>query len=285
MRDLKGRLDLCSINTATLGHRASIGPTIEAVARAGFGGIAPWRRDLEGEAPGAVATQIRDAGLKVSGYCRSSYFTASSAAERTAAIDENRRAVDQAAILGAPVFVLVAGSLPAASKDLSRARTDVEAGIAALLEHARQTGVRLAIEPLHPMTAADRSCINTLEQALDLADLLEPTPGPSPDLGIAADAYHIWWDPKLDAQIARAGAANRLFSFHVCDWLVETRDLVTDRGMMGDGVIDLKPLRAKMERAGYDGAVEVEIFSAANWWRRPMDETLAVAAERLQSLC
>lgn len=285
MRDLAGRLDLCAINTATLGYQAPIGETVDAIARAGFGAICPWRREIDADDAGRAAARIRDAGLAVSGYCRSTYFPGATEADRRAAIEDNKRALDQAATLGAPCFVLVVGGLAPGSRDLEDARAQVEAGVAALTEHARALGVTLALEPMHPMYAADRGCLNTLEQALDLAERLEPAPGAAPEIGVAIDVYHVWWDPDLDAQIARAGAARRIMALHVCDWLVPTRDLLTDRGMMGDGVVDIRAIRASIEASGYAGAVEVEIFSAENWWKRPIEETLAVCAERLQSVC
>ena len=285
MRTLSGRLDLCAINTATLGYQAPVEATIEAVARAGFGGIAPWRREVEGGNAGAIARRIRDAGLTVSGYCRSTYFPATTREDFLDAVADNRRAVDDAATLGAACFVLVVGSLPAGSRDLPRARAEVEEGTALLLEHARQAGVRLALEPLHPMYANDRSCLNTIAQALDMADRIEPPGSAAPWLGIAHDVYHLWWDPELAAGTARAGRDRRLFAFHVSDWLVPTRDLLLDRGMMGDGVIDIAAIRGMVEAAGYDGAVEVEIFSDRDWWRRPMAETLDACAARLQSVC
>ncbi len=163
---------------------------------------------------------------------------------------------------------MVVGSLPAGSRDLARARAQVVEGLALLREHARGAGVRLALEPLHPMYAGDRSCLNTIDQALDMADALEPDPSLAPTLGVAVDVYHVWWDPSLAAAVLRAGASRRLFAFHVCDWLVPTRDLLTDRGMMGDGVIDIPHVRGLVEAAGYEGLVEVEIFSEANWWRK-----------------
>jgi sugar phosphate isomerase/epimerase len=150
-------------------------------------------------------------------------------------------------------------------------------GIAAILPHARANGMPLAIEPLHPMYAADRSCVNTLRHALDLCDRL------GEGTGVAIDVYHVWWDPELDAQIARAGAANRILAYHICDWLVPTRDLLLDRGMMGDGVIDLPRIRGMIEKAGYRGFTEVEIFSAANWWKRPGDEVLRTCLERFRT--
>ncbi len=285
MRDLAGRLDLCSINTATLGYQTRIGETVDAVARAGFGAICPWRREMEGEDVAAVARRIRDAGLAVSGYCRSTYLPSADRATLDAAVADNRRAVDQAAALGAACFVMVVGSLPKGSRDLPAAWADVEEGTARLLEHAQDAGVRLALEPLHPMYAGDRSCLNTLEQALDLCARIEPEPAGAPWLGTAVDVYHVWWDPKLDAQVDCAGRTGRLFAFHVCDWLVPTRDLLLDRGMMGDGVIDLKRIRGMVEAAGYGGPVEVEVFSAEDWWRRPIPEILAACAERLEAVC
>jgi len=285
MRDLANRLDLCSINTATLGHREKISTVIDAVARHGYGAICPWRRDLQDENVAAIARQIRDAQLTVSGYCRSTYFPALTRQELEANIADNIKAVTDAATLGAACFVLVVGSLPEGSRDLTTARAQVEDGVSRLLEHAKKVGIRLALEPLHPMYAGDRSCLNTLQQALDLAEKIEPDSPSLPSLGVAVDVYHVWWDPDLAREIARAGKANRLFGYHVCDWLVPTRDLLTDRGMMGDGVIDLRMIRALMESANYNGPVEVEIFSSLDWWKRPMNDVLAMCSERLQTVC
>jgi sugar phosphate isomerase/epimerase len=280
---LGGRLDLCSINTATLGHQTPIEQTIEAVVRAGFGVIAPWRRELEAQSAQRIGRRIRDAGLKVSGYCRSTYITAPNRAAFAANLDDNRRALDEAAALAASCFVTVVGGLPEGSKDLAGARGQMVEGAARLLEHAKAAGVALALEPLHPMYCADRACLSTLEQALDVCEVLDP--GGSGAIGVAVDVYHVWWDPALEAQIARAGKRGRLLAFHVCDWLVPTRDLLLDRGMMGDGVVDIAHIRGLMELAGYAGPVEVEIFSQDNWWKRPPAETLRVCAERLQTVC
>jgi sugar phosphate isomerase/epimerase len=175
--------------------------------------------------------------------------------------------------------VLVVGGLPGDSHDIGAAREMVADGVAAILPHARAGRMPLAIEPLHPMYAADRSCINTLEQALDLCDLL------GDGVGVAIDVYHVWWDPKLDEQIMRAGAGGRILAHHICDWLVPTHDLLLDRGMMGDGVIDLRSIRSLIESAGYHGPQEVEIFSAQNWWKRPGEEVLATCVERFLSTC
>ena len=222
----------------------------------------------------------------LSGYCRGGFFTAADAAGLRAALEDNRRAVDEAKALGAPCLVLVAGALPGALagkpsyKDIGLARAQVHDGIAATLEYARGVGMPLAIEPLHPMQGADRACINTLEHALDICDALDP--GRTGALGVALDVYHVWWDPKLAGQIARAGA-DRLLAYHVCDWLVPTRDLLNDRGMMGDGIIELKKIRALVEAAGYAGHVEVEIFSDA-WWSRPADEVLDTCVARYQTV-
>ena len=222
-------------------------------------------------------------GIGLSGYCRGGFFSAPDAAGLKAALDDNRRAIDEAKTLDALCLVLVVGALPGALEgkpaytDIGRARSEVRDGIAASLEYAREVGMPLAIEPLHPMQAADRACINTLEHALDLCDELDA--GKTGALGVALDIYHVWWDPKLEQQIARAGK-ERLLAYHVCDWLTPTRDLLSDRGMMGDGVVELKKIRGWVEAAGFEGFSEVEIFSNLDWWQRPGDETLAVCIKR-----
>lgn len=284
VRDLSQNLRACAINTATLGFQAPIGEVIEAIARAGFGALAPWRREVEGGDVPAIARRIRDAGLKVSGYCRSTYIPATSRDGFRANVEANKRAIMDAAVLGAETFVMVVGGLPQHSKDIAAARQQVKDAAAELLQHGKELGVRIALEPLHPVYAAERSCLTLTSEALDWCDEIE---GPSLDpwLGVCLDVYHTWWDPHVMAAIARAGLARRIFNFHVCDWLVPTDDVLNDRGMMGDGVIDVRALRAAVEAAGYRGFIEVEIFSAKNWWTLPMNETLAVARERLGSLC
>jgi sugar phosphate isomerase/epimerase len=286
MRDLSQHLELLSLNTATVRKQASLDRIIEAAVARGIGLIDPWRDQVQAIGLDKVARHIRDTGVRLSGYCRGGFYTGANAKELAAALDDNRRAIDEAKALGSPCLVLVVGSLPGAlsgkpqSIDITLARSQVRDGIAASLDYARSVGMPLAIEPLHPMQAADRACVNTLEQALDLCDELDP--GGTGALGVALDAYHVWWDPKLAAQIQRAGVG-RLLAYHICDWLVPTRDLLNDRGMPGDGVIELKKLRSLVESAGYQGAVEIEIFSEA-WWSRPLEEVLDVCVSRYKSI-
>jgi sugar phosphate isomerase/epimerase len=272
-------LSRCSINTATLGFQQPIEHVVDAVARAGFGLISPWRREIEGHDVEAIAKHIRDAGLKLSGYCRSTYIPANNTQGLRENIDANKRALDDAAILGAPVFVMVVGSLPEGSKDIEMARVQVREATAELLEHGRKAGVKIGLEPLHPVYAADRSCLTLLPEALDWCDAIEGHAA-DPWLGTVIDCYHVWWDPSLAQSIARAGKTRRIFGLHVCDWLVPTHDVLNDRGMMGDGVIDVPHIRRMIDATGYAGPVEVEIFSSGNWWKRPMDETLKACRER-----
>jgi len=266
--------DLLSLNTATVRERWTLAQMIDGCARHGIRGISPWRDKLDELGAAEAALRIRAAGLTVTGLCRGGMFPAADAAGREAAIRDNLKAIDDAATIGARCLVLVVGGLPAGSKDIAGAREQVKEGIAAVLPHARACGVPLAIEPLHPMYAADRACVNTLAQALDLCEAL------GEGVGVAVDVYHVWWDPQLEAQIARGGRLGRLLAYHICDWLVPTTDLLLDRGMMGDGVIDLPRIRGWMEAAGYRGLHEVEIFSAKNWWRRDPDEVLETVKQR-----
>lgn len=265
--------ELLALNTATVREQWTLREAIEGCARAGIRGIAPWRDQLAECGTANAARLLRAHGLDVTGLCRGGMFPAADAAGRQRALDDNRRAVDEAVAIAARCLVLVVGGLPPGSRDIAGARAQVRDGIATLLEYARSAHMPLAIEPLHPMYAADRACVNTLAQANDLCDEF------GAGLGIALDVYHVWWDPALEAEIRRAGRA-RLLAFHLCDWLVPTRDLLTDRGMMGDGVIDIAQIRGWVEAAGYDGYCEVEIFSR-DWWARPGDEVLRVCCERI----
>ncbi len=274
VRDLAEHLQSCSINTATLGFQAQIGEVIEAVARAGFGMVAPWRREVEGGNVKAIANHMRAAGLTLSGYCRSTYIPANDAQQFRKNVNANKRALDDAAVLGAPCFVMVVGGLPSGSKDMNAARTQVKEACAELAAYGHEVGVKIALEPLHPVYAAERSCLTLLSEALDWCDEIN-----HPAVGVAIDCYHVWWDPHVTRDIARAG--ERILAYHVCDWLVPTTDVLNDRGMMGDGVIALKAIRNAVEAAGYNGPVEVEIFSSQNWWKRDMREALAICRDRL----
>jgi sugar phosphate isomerase/epimerase len=273
---------LLSLNTATVRAQWDLPSIVSGCARHGIRGISPWRDQVAKAGLKESASRIRDAGLVLSGYCRGGMFPAIDREGRRAAQDDNKRAVDEALTLGAPCLVLVVGGLPKdrdgtiRSKDLPGAREQVRDGIGELLEYARPAGMPLAIEPLHPMYAADRACVNTMAHANDLCDEL------GQGLGIAVDVYHVWWDPHLQREIERAGNASpsRLLAYHICDWLVPTTDLLNDRGMMGDGVIDLPLVRSWMEGAGYRGMHEVEIFSAKNWWKRDPDEVLSMVKLR-----
>ena len=291
MRDFSPNHEWLSINTATIrkqrGAEVPLGRIIDQCAAHDIRAISPWRDQVAAAGLEATARQLTALDIRLSGYCRGGFFPAPDAAGLKAALEDNRRAIDEAKALDAPCLVLVVGALPgalegqAAYKNIARARAEVRDGIAASLEYARSAGMPLAIEPLHPMQAADRACINTLEHALDLCDELDPQR--SGMLGVALDVYHVWWDPKLAEQIARAGR-ERLLAYHVCDWLTPTRDLLSDRGMMGDGVIELRKIRTWMEDAGYAGDAEVEIFSAIDWWQRDGDEMLATCIARHTSV-
>lgn len=276
-----------SINTATVRkHRGVEQPLpdiLQACAARGIRAISPWRDQVAAAGLPLISKLVKTHGLQLSGYCRGGMFPAADAAGLKAAHEDNRRAVDEACELNAACLVLVVGGLPgalagkAAHKDIALSRSQVYDGIAALLEYARAAGMPLAIEPLHPMYAADRACINTLEHALDVCDALDPARTGA--LGVAVDVYHVWWDPKLQAQIQRAGK-ERLLAFHVCDWLTPTTDLLNDRGMMGDGVIDIPKIRGWVEAQGFAGYSEVEIFSAGNWWQQGSGEVLDTCIAR-----
>jgi len=290
MRDFSADHRWLSINTATVrksrGVEQPLTDIIEACVRRGITAISPWRDQVAAAGVPTISKLVKTHGLQLSGYCRGGMFPAADAAGLKAARDDNRRAVDEACELNASCLVLVVGALPgaltgqAAHKDLALSRHQVSDGIAELLEYSRASKMPLAIEPLHPMYAADRACINTLEQALDVCDVLDPSR--SGALGVAVDVYHVWWDPKLQQQIERAGK-DRLMAFHVCDWLTPTTDLLEDRGMMGDGVIDIPKIRGWMEDQGFAGYSEVEIFSSGNWWQRDSAEVLDTCIARHRS--
>jgi sugar phosphate isomerase/epimerase len=261
-----------AINQATTMKQWTLREAVEGYAAKDIRGISVWRDKLAECGVDDAAKLLQEYGMTVTGLCRGGMFPANDDGGRQIAYDENRRAVDEAAAIDARCLVMVCGGLPDGSKDMADARKQVADGLERMLPYARDAGVPVAIEPLHPMTAADRACVNTLEQALDLCDAL------GSGVGVAVDVYHVWWDPKLEGQIARAGS--RILGFHVCDWLVPTVDLVWDRGMMGDGVIDIPRIRGWVEAAGYRGFNEVEIFSERNWWQRDPEEVVDNCIER-----
>jgi sugar phosphate isomerase/epimerase len=269
--DLLGRLSLNQATTMTWG----MAETIDGCARAGVGWIGVWRHKAAEIGLAETARRMRAAGLKASSLCRGGYFPAASAMERQEQIDDNRRAVDEAEELGAPVLVLVSG--PSADRDIDAARQMVEDGICAVAPYALERDVSLAIEPLHPMFAGDRSVVVTLGQANALAARIG-----LPGVGVAVDVYHVWWDPDVYAEIARA--AGQILGFHVSDWLVPPPDHLLGRGMMGDGVIQLRRLREAVDAAAYSGPIEVEIFNQ-RIWDTPGDEVLALMKQRFVEFC
>jgi sugar phosphate isomerase/epimerase len=263
-----------SLNQATTQHWG-MADTIDGCARAGVGWIGLWRHKVAEIGIPETARRVREAGLRVSSLCRGGFFPAPTAEERRARIEDNHKALDEAAALGTDVLVLVCG--PAPDRDLDAAREMVFDGIAAMLPSAEQRGVRVAIEPLHPMFAGDRSVVVTLEQANDMAERLA-----SPWVGVAVDVYHVWWDPCVYQEIARA--RGRILGFHVSDWLVPPPDHLLGRGMMGDGVIELARLRQAVDAAGYDGPIEVEIFNQ-KIWDTPGPEVLDLMKSRYFEHC
>ena len=233
-------------------------------ASAGVKGITVWRDALAGWRPEQVGRLLAEHGLTAVSLCRGGFFPAPDPAGRRKALEENRRAIDEADGIGAPHVVLVCGTVP--GQPLETSRSQIRDGIESVLPHAQNAKVKLAIEPLHPMYADSRSAINTLKQANDLAEAIA-----SPWVGVAVDVYHLWWDPELEAEIARCGRNGNLLAFHVCDWKTPTTDLLNDRGLMGEGCIDIRGIRGWVEGAGFGGFNEVEIFSHRYW---SMDQDL-----------
>jgi sugar phosphate isomerase/epimerase len=262
-------VDRLSLNQITT-NNWSLREAAEGCARAEVPWIALWRNKVADAGLAESKRIVRDAGLKVSSLCRGGMFPAATAAERAARIDDNRRAIDEAAELGAEVLVLVCG--PSPDRDISGARNMVEDAIHELVPYAEERGVTLGIEPLHPMYAAERSVIVTLAQATTIAENFT-----AKQVGVVVDVFHVWWDPDLYKQIARA--SGRILGFHVSDWIVPTPDMLLGRGMMGDGVIELRRIRQAVESAGYQGPIEVEIFNQ-EIWDRPGDEVLAEMKKR-----
>jgi sugar phosphate isomerase/epimerase len=234
---------------------------------AGVKGITVWRDTYANRDIAATGRLLRDHDLSIVSTCRGGFFPGATAAERQKAIDDNRRAIAEAHALGAPLVVLVCGAVPGQS--LVDSRAQIADGIAAVLDDCAATGVKLGIEPLHPMYADSRSAVNTLGQANDMCEQLN-----SPYVGVAADVYHLWWDPALEQEIARCGELGKLFAFHVCDWRTPTTDFLNDRGLMGEGCINIRQIRGWVEATGFNGFNEVEVFST-RLWAQDQDDYLA----------
>ncbi|MDG4861562.1 sugar phosphate isomerase/epimerase [Streptomyces sp. T-3] len=247
----------------------------DACLASGVPGVGLWREPVQEYGVVSTAKLMRDSGLTVTTLCRGGFFTAIDPHARVAAIDDNKAAIDEAATLGTDTLVLVSGGLPEGSRDLSGARERVGDALAELAPYAADRGVRLAIEPLHPMFAADRCVISTLAQALDLADRF-----PASQVGVCVDTYHVWWDDQAPAQIARAAGAGRLHAFQLADWVTPLPEgVLTGRGQLGDGAIDMREWRSCVEAQGYSGPIEVELFNEA-LWARDGREVLRETAER-----
>ena len=263
------RLSLNQITT----NLWSLADALDGCLRAQLPAIGIWRHKIAEVGLPHSRRLVRDAGLHVSSVCRGGMFPAATAELRAERIEDNRRAIDEAAELGADTLVLVCG--PGPDRDLAAARRMVEDAIAALVPYARERKVTMAIEPLHPMYAAERSCITSLEEANVLAAKF-----PADVVGIVVDVYHVWWDAMLEREVARA--RGRIRGFHACDWLVPTPDMLMGRGMMGDGCIDIRRIRALVDDAGYAGSIEVEILNQAIW-DQPGDEVLQRMKQRYLS--
>ncbi|MGR3392910.1 sugar phosphate isomerase/epimerase family protein [Sagittula sp.] len=280
MRDFSRDTSALALNTATLGHildgqGAGWSPeqVTDACAERGFGGIVFWQREIGGDAV-RIGERVRAAGMQVAGLCRTPYLTGRDAGSD----DEVTASIDMAAGLGAPVLTIVTGGTEPGTKGLADSRKRLAGRIARHADHAAACNVRLALEPLNPMFGGNRTCVFTVRDALEVCRALD-----LPHVGIAVDVYHVWWDRTLPEVLS--GAAGKIFGYHLCDWLEDTGHMLLDRGMMGDGVADLKALRRMVEAAGYDGFCEVEVFSADNWWKRPPAEVLDVIVDRFRAAC
>jgi sugar phosphate isomerase/epimerase len=282
VRDFRNDHTALALNTASLGHNmdgagAGWSPerVVDACAARGYGGIVFWRRELGSRAVD-IGNRVRAAGMQVVGLCRTPYLVGQGAPERP--IDEAKASIDVAADLGAPVLTIVTGGTEPGTRGLVETRKRLAERVAALAPYAAECGVALALEPLNPMFGGNRTCLFTVADALAVCDLVA-----APNLGIAVDVYHVWWDSRLAASLH--SARGRILGYHLCDWLETTRHMLLDRGMMGDGVADLRTIRDAVEGAGYAGPCEVEVFSAENWWKRDPAEVLDVIVDRFRRHC
>ena len=280
MRDFSNDHTALALNTATLGHNldghgAGWPPerVIDACAARGIGGIVFWRREI-GDRASEIGERVRATGMQVAGLCRTPYLTGSEAGTD----DEIRASIDMAAALGAPVLTVVTGGTEPGTTGLDASRARLAERLAVHADHAAASGVSLALEPLNPMFGGNRTMLFTVRDALEICDRVG-----APNLGLAVDVYHVWWDRTLAETLMEA--RGRVLGLHLCDWLEDTRHMLLDRGMMGDGVADLRAIRGAVEATGYDGPCEVEIFSAGDWWQRPPEEVLDTIVERFRAVC
>ncbi|MEV5197698.1 sugar phosphate isomerase/epimerase family protein [Streptomyces sp. NPDC053720] len=272
-----GRL---SINQETI-KQWSLPELAEGCAKAGIDKVGLWRAPVQSYGVERTARLLADSGLSVTSLCRGGFFTALDPAERARALDDNRAALDEAAGLSTDTLVLVSGGLPEGSKDLHGARERIADALAELAPYAAERGVRLAIEPLHPMFASDRCVVSTLSQALDIAERF-----PADQVGVVVDTYHIWWDDQAPAQIARAGAGGRIHSFQLADWITPLpAGVLLGRGQLGDGAVDFRAFRSLVEATGFDGPIEVEIFNEALWARDGAEALAEVAVRYAEHAC
>ncbi|WP_328867027.1 sugar phosphate isomerase/epimerase family protein [Streptomyces sp. NBC_00304] len=272
-----GRL---SINQETI-KQWSLPELTEGCVKAGIDKVGLWRAPVQEYGVEATARLLSDAGLSVTSLCRGGFLTALDPAERSRALDDNRAAIDEAAGLSTDTLVLVSGGLPAGSKDLYGARERIADALGRLAPYAAERGVRLAIEPLHPMFASDRCVVSTLSQALDLAERF-----PADQVGVVVDTYHLWWDDQAPAQIARAGAGGRIHSFQLADWITPLpAGVLVGRGQLGDGCVDFRAFRTAVEATGFDGPIEVEIFNEELWARDGSEVLAEVAARYVEHAC
>ncbi|CAN7752855.1 MULTISPECIES: sugar phosphate isomerase/epimerase family protein [unclassified Ensifer] len=285
MRNFANDHRALALNTASLGHNLegygagwSAERIIDACAERGLGAVVFWRREIGSQAF-QIGERVRAAGMTVAGLCRTPFLVGSLASDARAVMDDFEASIDMAAALRAKVLTIVVGGVEPGTKGVEESLKIVADRVAEAAPYAAAHGIRLALEPLNPVYAGNRSCLTTLRDAIDLCDAIA-----APNVGVAVDVYHVWWDTDVAAQLQRAGA-DRIFGFHLCDWLADTTDVLLDRGMMGDGVADLKALRKAVEGAGYSGPCEVEIFSANNWWKRDPGEVLDVMVERFCTVC
>ncbi len=236
----------------------SIEKIIENYPKAGVKAVSVWRDLLENRDAAKIGGQIRDTGMEIVSLVRGGFFTGKTETEIQASLDDNRRVIDEASALGAPMVVLVCGALPGQS--IPRSLSQIQTGLETLLPYAEKRGVKLAIEPLHPMYADSRSAICTMKTANEFAERFD-----SPYIGVVVDVFHLWWDPDLENECKRCGKHGNLFAFHICDWKMDMEDMLNDRGLMGEGVIRVREIRSWVEAAGFNGFHEVEIFSNRLW--------------------